>query len=43
MAPVAIGEWMDGDQAVMEAHGDFVGRIAGVLNLVMNVIQQFVY
>ena len=31
---------MDGHQAMMKADGDFVGRIAGVLNLVMKIIEQ---
>ena len=39
MTTVAVGERVNGDQAVMEARGDFVGRIAGVFDLRSNIAQ----
>lgn len=40
VAAVAIRKGMDGDQTVMETHGDFIGWLAGVFDLVVSVVQQ---
>lgn len=41
MAPVAVGKGVDGDEAVVEADGDFIGWKSGVVDLVAYVVEQF--
>ena len=40
MPPIAIGERVNGDQAVMQADGDLVRRQAGVFDLIAHVVEQ---
>ena len=40
MASIAIGKGVDDDQAMMEADGNFIRRIGGMLYLIADVIEQ---
>ena len=41
MTAVAVGKGVDGDEAVVEADGDFIGWKGGVVDLVAHVVEQF--
>ena len=40
MPAIAVREWVDLDQAVMEAHGNFVGRIRLVADPRLRIVEQ---
>lgn len=37
MATIAIGEWMDGHEPMVQTHRDFIGRIGLVINPILYI------
>src|SRR5580698_9934961 len=40
MAAIAVGEWMDRHQPMMETCSDLIGRVCLVLNLSLDIVTQ---